>query len=191
MAKKTEKRVTKISPIGEAKWAHVQEPKAPFAGDSNKGAQYMIDVVFSLDDPAWAGWLADLKKVVTALPQQTNPDTGEKIPHQSLLHKEKNEAGEPTGRFYFTSKTSAKYKPGLFDAKRNPLPDGTLIGNGSKVRVAYTENVYEAFGGGVNLYLEGVQVLKLVEFQRRSAAALGFVEEAGESIVQDSDSAPF
>ena len=60
-----------------------------------------------------------------------------------------------------------------------PTNGQLLIGNGSKVRVAYTENVYEPFGGGINLYLNAVQVIELVEYQNKSAQAYGFdVEES-------------
>lgn len=52
--------------------------------------------------------------------------------------------------------------PKVVDADKNPFPEGTLIGNGSKVRVYVT--VYDTkLGKGTRL--EGVQVLDLVEYE--------------------------
>jgi hypothetical protein len=186
------KRERKISPAGEAKWAHIQTPKQGYDdGNGPKGEpKYMIDIVFDPTDPAWSAWMAELKAKILALPPQINRATGEAIPRQALLKRELDSSDHPTGRLYFTAKTSAKFKPGLFDARREPFPDGTLVGNGSTVKIAYTENEYTAFGGGINLYLEAVQVLRLVEFGGRSAADYGFAAEDGDC--QDSgDSAPF
>lgn len=52
--------------------------------------------------------------------------------------------------------------PRVVDAEGNDFPEGTLIGNGSKVRVYFT--VYETkMGNGTRL--EAVQVLDLVEYE--------------------------
>lgn len=75
------------------------------------------------------------------------------------------------------SKKSGKgweMRPAIFDAQgnllhpigRNGVPDTRQaptvdVGGGSTIKVAYSPNVYSAFGGGLSLRLEAVQVLDL------------------------------
>lgn len=183
-------KVRKITPVGEAKWAHIHEPKAGFVdphGNAKGEPKYQIGIAFDPKDPAWNAWGKDMNAKLAALPQQINKATGEKIAHQVLVRRELDREDQPTGRYYVTLKTGAKFKPGLFDRCNKPLPDGTMVGNKSKIRVAYTENTYDAFGGGINLYLDAVQVLELVEFQARGAEAYGFAAEEAPA----EDIAPF
>lgn len=158
MAEK-EKRERKVTPIGLAKWAHLHKPKSPY---KDKGEpKYQIDIVFDPKDLAWNAWAKELTESV------------KKAGEQSPIKKELDDNDEPTGKYYVTFKTSDKFKPNVFDKHGQPLTDAK-IGNGSKVRISYMENEYKAFGGGINLYLNAVQVIELVEFQSYSAASYGF-----------------
>ncbi len=174
------------TPIGEAKWAHIQQPKAAFTDERGvtKGEpKYQIDVIFSPDDPQWKEWSAKVMAQVRSLPQQKDKKTDQIVPKQIPIKKELNEDNLPTGRYYCTFKTGAAFKPGVFDKFGQIIPETKLIGNGSKVRVNYTENVFDGFGGGVNFYLNAVQVVELVEYKSQTAEGYGFeVEEpaAGE-----------
>jgi len=63
------------------------------------------------------------------------------------------------------------------DAKRNELPPGRLPSKGSMVKVAYVADPYDTGSNkGVTLYLQGIQVLTLVEFSRKE---LPFTDEEG------------
>lgn len=154
-----------ITPVGFAKWAWLTKPKAPFAGDADKGAKYMIDVCFSPDDPVWKTWGGEMKRAAEAL-----GGAGIKLP----IKKDTDENDQPNGRLYLTFKTGEKFKPGVFDRYGQPIPENVMIGNESKVRVAFTMNHYEGFGGGINLYLSAVQVVDLIEYKGRGATAYGF-----------------
>lgn len=172
MAEKKERRLT---PVGEAKWAHVQTPKSAFVdehGNTKGQPKYQIDVVFSPGEEKWAAWAKDIQDQIRALPEQEDKKTGHKLAKQSPIKRELDADDNPTGRFYVTFKTSDKFKPPVFDHFGRQF-DG-LIGNGSKVRVSYTENIFPTFGGGINLYLNAVQVLELVEYGNRSAESYGF-----------------
>lgn len=173
---KKEKAVRMITPAGSARWAHLHAPKAPYEGKGDP--KYQIDVVFSADDAKWKIWAQDLSNKVKALPQQTNKKTGEVFTKQQPIKRELDGNDQPTGRFYVTFKTSDKFKPGVFDKFGKAIPPEVLIGNGSLVQVAYTENIYDAFGGGINLYLNAVKVIELVEYQNKTAAGYGFEVEA-------------
>lgn len=193
---KKEKPIRMVTPIGEAKWAHIHTPKPPFEGKGNP--KYQIDVVFSGDDEEWKAWATDLAAKVKALPQQVNKKTGEVYSKQQPIKRELDDNDIATGRFYVTFKTSDKFKPGIFDKSGHIIPPEILIGNGSLVQVAYTENVYDAFGGGINLYLNAVKVVELVEYQNKTAQGYGFdVEDAPVSafdiagVKKDAEDVPF
>lgn len=167
-----------ISPIGEAMWAHVHTPKKPF---EDKGEpKFQIDVLFDPKDPAWEPLVTDIRKQLVDLPDQWDKkkDPPVKMMKQSPIKRELNEQDQPTGKLVATFRTSAKFKPGVFDKYKRPVPPETMIGNGSKVRVAYSPNTYEGFGGGINFYLNAVQVMELVEYQNKSADSYGFDGEA-------------
>ena len=153
------------TPIGEARWAHVQEPKPAY--DDKGEPKYCIDVVFDPKDAEWAAWGKDITRRVKECKGKNNPirwDT------------EKDDKGEEhkTGKLVVSFKTGAQYKPALFDKYGRPLGEGILVGNGSKVRVNFSPAAYEGFGGGITLYFNALQVLDLVQYAPKTAEAFGF-----------------
>jgi len=192
-----EKRVRQVTPLGEAKWAHVHTPKPPFVDESGKiqgTPKYQIDLLFNKEDKPWAEWAEKVMGKMRALPSQIDKRTGDALPKQSPIKRELDETDQPTGRFYVTFKTSEKFKPGIFDRFGAPIPETVLVGNGSTARVSYSENIYSAFGGGINFYLNAVQVQDLVEYKSQTADSYGFpVEENDDNgaAVEDDDDVPF
>lgn len=176
-----EKKVRLLTPVGFAKWVHIHTPKAAFMEKDGKPKgppKFSIDVCFTADDPDWAKWAGDLKQTILALPVQKDKHTDEPIKKQMPIKREMDIEDRPTGRFYVAFKTGEQFKPGVFDKFGVPIPDSIMIGNESKVRVSYTPSEYTAFGGGIALYLNAVQVLDLVEYRSQNASAYGFeVEE--------------
>ena len=166
------KKENKISPLGEAKWAHVHEPKPPFEGQGE--GKYMIDVVFEKGSE----W--------DALGQEVAKDIKDNGFKNMPIKQEKTKEGEPTGRFYITFKTGEQYPPKVFDRFGQIIPSDVLIGNGSTVRVCYTKDTYNGFGGGVTFYFNAVQVVDLVEYKGGSAEDYGFPVEEGNNPFLDS-----
>jgi hypothetical protein len=186
--KESEKRERKTTPVGEAKWANIHNPKAAFVdehGNKKGDPKYQIDVVFSKDDPMWASWAKAVMEKLRAMPEQSDKKTGTALQKQTPIKYELDENDQPTGRFYVTFKTSDKFKPGVFDLYGKVIPETTLIGNGSKVRISYIENVYPGFGGGINFYLNAVQVVNLIEYKPQNAEAYGFPVEPQDDNAQD------
>lgn len=187
------------TPIGFAKWAWLSKPKQ-FTDDRGKPKgepKYQIDVCFDPTNPDWKAVAADLQKLINAIPTQFDKD-GQPMKKQALFKKELDENDQPTGRFYITFKTGTKFHPAVFDNYGQPIPETVMIGNESRVRISYTPAGYTAFGGGVNLYLNAVQVVELVEFQSRDAKGYGFEVEAapvaaagGAAQPQPEDDLPF
>lgn len=200
----TEKAKRLLTPIGFAKWAHVHTPKAAFTekdGKSKGDPKYMIDVCFSPDDSEWKEWATNLKAAVMAVPAQIDKHTGSPIAKQMPLKRELDIDDKPTGRFYVTFKTGEKFKPPVFDKFGMAIPETILVGNESSVRVSYTPVEYLAFGGGIALYLNAVQVVELVEYRASTADAYGFEvkalevadmpESAGHAFSDFADDIPF
>jgi len=107
-----------------------------------------------------------------------------------------DKAGNETGDIRFKFKLKAGgvgdngewyQKPAVLDAKRKPMSGEKLIGNGSRVKVAFNPSVYFVQGTvGVTLKLDAVQVIDLVP--HKDPAAL-FDDEDGytESAVEKDD----
>jgi hypothetical protein len=123
---------------GEAYWAHVMTPNTKF----NPDGEWTVEIC-NLDTTN--------KKIAEA---------------DGLTLKNK---GDERGDFV-TLKQYARTQEGTFrpmkvtDSQRNPFPTDKRVGNGSKVNASYFPKPYDQFGGGVKGYLQGVQVLDLVEY---------------------------
>lgn len=180
-----EKKPQFTTPVGEARWAHLVKPRAFQENGRDQGPpKYSIEVYFNPNDPAWKEFVA---KVKTAAGGKTLPFKFEKD----------DETGEKTGLVYASYKTGEKFRPNMFDKYGQRMEDNISLGNGSKVRVNFGLNEYTGFGGGVNFYLNAVQVLDLIEYQSKDAKGYGFDVEpvpagaAGAPQAQQEDDLPF
>lgn len=168
------------TPVGDAYWAIVFEPR-----EDN----------FNPDEPrswsiAWAGSPSD--KATMALMQQIEAEfarihgDGAKPSKNAWPFRDQTDKeGNATGLLEFRFKKKERTKkgqvlsaPAVYDSRKNPWPADTLIGNGSKVKVAFHCWGWEdKFGKkGVSLSLEAVQVLDLVPFERIDPASAFGVE---------------
>ena len=125
--------------------------------------------------------------------QELKPATRKKLGSMTFNElgvEEYDKDDQPTGRILFRFKTSAFYekrdgtkmqrKVPLFDSMMQPVLHKEEPGNGSLVRVAFTCAPYFVEGqgaGGLSLYLDAVQIIKLNLFGGRSASDYGFGEE--------------
>jgi hypothetical protein len=100
------------------------------------------------------------------------------------------DTGDDTGNVEFKFKLKAKVRkrdgttyeqqPAVVDSKRVPLTKETLIGNGSKVKIAFEPVSYvmpSTKKAGVSLRLKAVQVIDLVEYGNSATSV--FDEEDG------------
>ena len=174
-----EKKAKLLTPVGFAKWAWLNKPKLfkDEKGNPKGEPKFQIEVYFDPTNPEWKTWAGTLQALINSIPVQKNGD-GEPMPKQKLFRKELDEHDVPTGRFFVTFKTNEKFKPGVFDKYGQEMPDSVMVGNESAVRVNYSPSTYTAFGGGVNLYLNAVQVINLIEYKSHTAKSFGFEAEA-------------
>lgn len=158
------KKIRYTTPVGEARWAHLHKPRAFQENGRDQGEpKFSIEVYFDPASPEWKEFCGKLKAATSKpLPFKWEKD---------------GVTGEKTGLLYASYKTGEKYKPNMFDRYGQPMAEAARVGNGSKVRVAFVPNEYTSFGGGVNFYLNAVQVVDLVEYQTQDAKGYGFDAE--------------
>jgi len=154
-----EKAKVLFTPKGTAKYPWLFKPDTRF----DEEGVYHMGLLLDPKDPEVATFLASIKK-----------ETGGK---GKVPFKREEDSDMVCVKF------KSGYPPTVVDAAKNAVPPTTRIGNGSIVKVAYTVNHYKGFGGGVNLYLQGVQLIGLTEFKRD----IGFGEEEGYKSDAESD----
>lgn len=111
---------------------------------------------------------------------------------------DKDNDDEPTGRVVFKAWQYGSNRDGSirtmahFDSQGKKLPKDFKLTAGSEVIIAVHPNAFKELGGGANLYLDGVQVVKYVE---RSEGNPGFgAVSDGEYVAGDeheADDAPY
>jgi hypothetical protein len=173
---------------GNAVWAKVFEPDTKF----NPLGDYSINLQMTEADAApmcekLEGLIQEtFKKAVKEKPPLKNSLTTQDV--MSVVYD--RETGDPTGDVEFKFKLKAKVQkrdgswyeqePVVLDAKKTPLTGDTLIGNGSKVKVAFEPIPYVMQSTkkvGVSLRLKAVQVIDLVEYGNSASSV--FDEEDG------------
>lgn len=171
-----------VSPLGEAWWAKVLEP----ADGYEEGDPRAWSVELALD-PADPETIAFIEKIELLFVEVNGPGAKQAKnawPFADQLDKDKNPTGKIRFRFKRTE-TSAKGNvmspPVIVDSKKNLWPQDCLIGNGSKVKVAFSAwgwTEKRSGAKGISLTLESLQVIDLVSYERLDAAS-AFGEEEG------------
>lgn len=152
-----------VLPAGEAVWPKLNEIDVYQPVDKQgrpNGSQKRRYITYVRYDQAT---LATIKQKIVDWAKSENINAADmKLPFKKL--KTKDSAGNVTGHEFVLQATSGeKKRPPIWDAKNNRLPLGVVVGGGSKIKLDVKPNYYEGFGGGINLYINGVQVLALVE----------------------------
>lgn len=188
------------SPRGLAVFPWLNKPDTKFKTEG----QYKVGLKLKTDDKLTQKFMGEIDAAMAQAVAQArtdNPTKAKKIqacadkPYHAETDDDDNETGFTIFTFKMTaSGTSRKtgkaftMKPALFDAAGAPLDGEAKIGGGSLIRVSY--ELAEFFqttkvGAGVSLRLNGVKVIKLVEWGGGDASAHGFAED--ESDFEDSE----
>lgn len=171
-----------VSPRGEALWAKVLGE--PTAFEDNPKA-WSVSLVLDPSDPATIAFTERLEKCFEEFHGPKAKVSRHGWPFGEQTTKDEKGREVPTGKIEFrfkrkelTAKGQPKGAPLVVDSKKNLWPIETLIGNGSKIKVAFTPWGWEMAGAkGMSLELEQVQVLELVEYAGRDIDP--FDEEEG------------
>ena len=171
-----------VSPLGDAWWAKVLEP----ADGYEEGDPRAWSIELALD-PTEADTIAFIEKLEDLF-EELHGAGAKQAKNCWPFADQTDRDGNPTGKLRFRFKrteTSAKGNlmspPVIVDAKKNRWPEDCLIGNGSKVKVAFTAwgwTEKRSGAKGISLTLESLQVLDLVAYERVDAAS-AFGEEDG------------
>lgn len=167
-----------VSPFAEVAFPHLDKPDTHFDA---KG-KYSVNLVM---DPTIPEHSVFLSKIAEVGKKAIGPNATYPVKQQT--DRDGNASGCKLVRF------SSTYRPKLFDSRNQPLPEGTVIGQGSVISVAYTLKPYKGIGGrsGVSIYLNAVKVKTLKEPRGATAASYGFPDDtSGEAAVDNEEELP-
>lgn len=187
------------SPKGVAVFPHLIEPDTKF----NANGEYNVRLELDPSDPGVDAFLRFIEAEATASYEETieklNASGGpgkakaKQLKLNSPVKDVYDDEGEPTGLKQVSFKTAATYKDKtgavkskkvkFFDASATPKPfyPESLWG-GSEIKVAFAVARYYIAGqqaAGASLYINAVQVIKLVEGGGGNADEFGFGGEEG------------
>lgn len=187
------------TPKGISVYPKLIEPDTKF----NKDGVYSVRVKFSKEDEdaliaeltalaneAYAAERKEKKKKTLKRAENPWKPEVEKVYDDEGTVIEENETGFMLFNFKLKAQVKSKtgkiihMKPRLYDAKGVYIGnvEGLSIGGGSEIKVAFTVRPFmtDTIGFGISLQIQGVQVIKLVEFGAKSAESMGFgVEKDG------------
>lgn len=168
------------TPIGTAFFPYLHTPET-YEGNE---IGYTCKIILSQDETVKLEefLMKELEKAKTLEEFQ-----GKKWSSEPLIGTGETKEGET----YFKFKKKASYKSRktgeeirttvpLFDAKGKPLPKNIMVGNNSRIRVAYSITPFHMNknNNGLSLRLEGVQIIELHN-NETTAESLGFGIEDG------------
>ena len=167
---------TFTTPKGIAQYPHLSKPDDKFS----KPGDYKVNLILSAEEAApiieqinaafAENMQAEMKKQNKKELKAANPPYMEEL----------GDDGQLTGNVIFKFKSTAAYKPAIFDAKGKPMMESNIWG-GSEIRVNSTIGAYyvATVGVGVALRIRAVQVIRLVEGSAEGASRFGFEETVG------------
>lgn len=175
---------TVTTPIGTAYYAYIFTPDTKF--DSN--GVYQVNLRMSKKDAK------PLVKVIDETIEETAKSSSSKNkkfaskPYYKATDADGNETGEIEFKFkqkavINTKKGEMKMQPKVFDCKGKPLVEQLMVGNGSRIKIAFEPFGYDvaSIGIGASLRLKAVQIVDLVN---SDTGGFGFGEEEGNFVVE-------
>ena len=186
---------------GTALWAKVFEPDTKFnpLGDYSINLQMPVAEGAAMSEQLEAIVQAEFNKAVKKDPRLKNTLTTQDV-CQPVYDRD---TGDDTGNVEFKFKLKAKVQkrdgtyyeqqPAVIDSKKVPMTNDILIGNGSRVKVAFEPIPYVMAStkkAGVSLRLKAVQVIDLVEYGNSATSVFdeedGFVAPSATSVAETS-----
>ena len=173
---------------GSALWAKVFEPDTKFnpLGDYSINLQMPVADAAAMSEQLEGIVQAKFNEAIKEDPRLKNTLTTQDV-CATVFDRE---TGDDTGLVEFKFKLKAKVQkrdgtyyeqqPAVLDSKKVPISNQVLVGNGSRVKVAFEPIPYVMAStkkAGVSLRLKAVQVIDLVEYGNSATSV--FDEEDG------------
>ena len=171
-SKRKQETIQFLSPLGIARFPKISNPDV---GGEYSDGKFKTGIVFE------GAALEKVREAQAAAAKKLWPGkalTELALPVREFFDKDRENAGAKISAGYgFNAKS--KLRPAIFDARRQPLPDGVKIGGGTEMRIGaafspYTSTekvrtkhadgsmtVEEVVVNGINVYLNSVQVKTL------------------------------
>jgi len=186
----TKQKLKLITEKGVAVYPRLDKPDTKF----NKRGVFSTGLRLDISDPKVQEWMQTIEEVVTAeaAAAKRTAKKGVTIETRLPFKTEQDEDGVDTGFIVARFKLNASYDkdgetvemtPTIIDSRKGPYR-GPQIGAGSELRIKHTVAEYTRttddgnLEAGVTLYMNVVQVIKLVAFVGNLT---GFDEEEGYS----------
>ena len=171
-----------VSPRGEAAWAKVLGE--PVAYEDNPKA-WSVSLLLDPSDPETIAFVERIEAVFEEFHGPKAKIAANGWPFGDETSKDEKGRPVPTGKVKFnfkrkqeTASGAIKDGPLVVDSKKNLWPQDKLIGNGSKIKVAFAPWKWEGPSGkGMSLELDAVQVLDLVSYSKDDVTAAFGVED--------------
>jgi hypothetical protein len=168
------------TPVGDACWAKCFDPE-PDRFDEEKPRSWSISWCADQSGKAAMALMQTIEAEFARLHGEGAKPSKNAWPFKEQIDREGNATGLMEFRFKkneTTKKGQTLQAPAVYDSHKNLWPAGELIGNGSKVKVAFSAWGWEdKFGKkGVSLSFEALQVLDLVPYERTAPADVFGVE---------------
>ena len=184
-----------VSPRGEAAWAKVLGE--PVAYEDNPKA-WSVSLLLDPSDPETIAFVERIEAVFEEFHGPKAKIAANGWPFGDDTIKDEKGRPVPTGKVKFnfkrkqeTASGAIKDGPLVVDSKKNLWPQDKLIGNGSKIKVAFSPWKWEGPSGkGMSLELDAVQVLDLEPYAKDGGTDL-FVVEDGYVLETPAAQAPF
>jgi hypothetical protein len=174
----TEATATKIhySPLAEARWCYLIEPRAQM--DESKPPAWSVDLVLPDGDPKTVAFHQKLEQMLV----EAHGSKKRRSPHGMPIKPDKSDPTILIAKFkaqQLTRKDGSTIPgPKVIDSRKQPW-DGSAIGNGSKLIVAFKAHTWERPEGvGISLIPTAVQVVHFVPYVTDDGVD-GFEEQAG------------
>jgi hypothetical protein len=159
------------TPLAEVRWCKLVGPARPNKFDTSKPDSWSTDLVLDSQDKDHMAWLMEMEAQYAAIHGEARMS--------SKAYPWSEGAGDDAGKIIvkfklpeFTRKDGTKSEgPTLFDAARNPWDHNKLIGNGSKLIIAFDIYGWKSPSGcGLTFQPRFAQVVELVEYVEKASA---------------------
>lgn len=176
------------TPVGTAVFPtfHAPDTKFDAAGVYKTGLKLSGDEASALKAQIEAGIDAAVEEA-----KKDPKNKGKKVKRADAPYREDEDTGEIVFNFKMKASGTTRegkpftQRPAMFDGFGRAIPEGTKVGGGSQIAVAYEMVPFftALIGGGVTMRLKAVQVVKLQQGQR-DAAGFGFGAVEGAEEIQ-------
>jgi hypothetical protein len=182
------------TPLATVRWCKLVGPARPNTFDPSKPDSWSTDLILDNKDKSHMAWLMEMEAQYAAIHGEARM-ASHAFPW-SEGKKDSEDDGKTIVKFKvpeFTRKDGTKSEgPTLFDAAKNPWDHKKMVGNGSKLIIAFDIYGWKSPSGcGMTFQPRFAQVVELVEYVDKGNPDELFGIVPGGFVDPDQDAIPF